>query len=292
MRIAIIGATGMLGKPVADELLKAGFEVRVIARNVSAAQSLFPTADVVFGDLRQRESLAPALAGCETVYLSLSVKQTEKEGDFHTETDGMQHLLAAAKQAGVRRVAYLSSIVMRYQGMNGFDWWAFRVKHEAVRLIQASGLDYSLFYPSNFMETMLGTQRVGPLVLVVGSGVANHSVVKPWFIAAHDYGRQVARALQLARPGMAQEYVIQGPEPVSQLEAAQRLARTYGPARLRAVMMPPAILRFGRLFSPQADYGYHIGEALNRYPETFEAQRTWDELGKPTLTIEAFGRSS
>jgi uncharacterized protein YbjT (DUF2867 family) len=285
MPIAIIGATGMLGKPVTEELLNAGFRVRIIARNVPAAQALFPKAEVVFGDLRQRESLAPALAGCEAVYLSLSVKQTERETDFHTETDGMQYLLAAARQTGVRRVAYLSSIVMRYQGINGFDWWAFRVKHEAVRLIKASGLDYSIFYPSNFMETMLTAQRVGPLVLVVGT-----SGVRPWFIAAHDYGRQVARALQLARPGEAQEYVVQGPEPVSQLDAARRLARVYPNSRLRVAVLPPAMLKFGSLFSPQADYGWHIGEALNRYPETFEAQRTWDDLGKPTLTVEAWAK--
>jgi uncharacterized protein YbjT (DUF2867 family) len=288
MPIAIIGATGMLGKPVTEELIKAGFAVRIIARNVPAAQRLFPAAEVVFGDLRQPESLAPALAGCEAVYLSLSVKQTEREGDFHTETDGMQHLLAAAKQANVQRIAYLSSIVMRYQGQNGFDWWTFRVKHEAVRLIRESGLDYSIFYPSNFMETMLTTQRMGPLVLVVGTGVANHSAVRPWFIAASDYGRQVARALQLAQPGEAQEYVVQGPEPVSQLDAARRLARTYTKRRLRVAVLPPALLRFGSLFSPQADYGWHIGEALNGYPEAFEAQRTWNDLGHPTLTVEAW----
>jgi hypothetical protein len=28
--------------------------------------------------------------------------------------------------------------------------------------------------------------------------------------------------------------------------------------------------------------------ALNRYPETFQAQETWDELGKPTNTIEKY----
>lgn len=283
MTIAIIGATGMLGQPITRELLAAGYTVRIIAREVEAAKRLFPTAEVVFGDLSQPDSLPVALAGCEATYLSLSVKQTEKPTDFHTETDGMRHLLAAAKQVGVKRIMYLSSIVMRYQGMNGFDWWVFQIKHEAVALIKASGLDYSIFYPSNFMETMLTTQRIGPLVLVLGS-----SDVKPWFISAQDYGKQVARALQLAQVGQPQEYVIQGPEPVNQLVAAQRLTATYTESKLHVLEMPLAMLRFGRLFSQQADYGVHIAEALNGYPEQFESERTWADLGKPTQTINSF----
>ncbi|MBO0934192.1 SDR family oxidoreductase [Fibrella aquatilis] len=281
--LAFIGATGLIGKPVAEALIRAGFAVRIIARDVVAAKRLFPNADVAFGDLQKPESLPNALAGCAVVYLSLSVKQTEKPGDFHTETDGLRHLLAAAKMAGVTRVAYLASIVMRYQGMNGFDWWVFRLKHEAVKLIKTSGLDYSIFYPSNFMETMLGTQAMGPLVLVLGQ-----SAERPWFVAAHDYGRQVARALHIAQPGEAQEYVIQGPEAVDQLSAARRLVTSLPGPKRRVITMPMAFLALGRHFSQQADYGYHIGEALNRYPERFEAARTWADLGKPTMTIEAF----
>ncbi|MBO0951668.1 SDR family oxidoreductase [Fibrella forsythiae] len=283
MTIAIIGATGMLGQPVTRTLLAAGYTVRIIARHVAAAKRLFPAAEVVFGDLKKPESLPAALAGCAVTYLSLSVRQTEKPTDFHTETDGLRHLLAAAKVAGVKRVAYLSSIVMRYQSMNGFNWWVFRIKHEAVALIKASGLDYSIFYPSNFMETMLTTQRMGPLVLVVGS-----SEVKPWFISAKNYGKQVARALQIAQAGQPQEYVIQGPEPVTQLTAAQRLAVSYTRSKLMVLEIPLAMLRFGQLVSQQADYGVHIAEALNSYPEQFEAERTWPHLGKTTLPINSF----
>ena len=283
MTIAIIGATGMLGQPVTHELIAAGFAVRIIARNVRAAKSFFPNAEVVYGDLKQPGTLVAALSGCAVTYLSLSVEQIEKPTNFHTETDGMRNLLAAAKQASVGRIAYLSSIVMRYQGMKGFDWWVFRVKQEAVQLIRESRLDYSIFYPSTFMDTMFTAQRMGPVVLVLGT-----SPVQPWFIAARDYGKQVMRALQLEQPGEPQEHVIQGPEPVTQLAAAQRLARQYVGSKLVVVELPLAMLRLGRFFAQQADYGLHIAEALNGYPERFEAERTWADLGKPVTTIEAF----
>lgn len=286
MNVAIIGASGMLGRPVTQELITAGLSVRIIARDVEKTRLLFPDVNVVAGDLRHKQTLPDMLRGMNTVYLNLSVKQTEKEIDFHTEAEGLVNLLEAAKQAGVSRIAYLSSMIMRYEGMNGFRWWVFAVKHEAVRLIKASGIPYSIFYPSCFMDSLIETQRAGRFVLLVG-----RSAVHPWYISAHDYGKQVARALAIVQNGQNQEYVIQGPEPITQHEAAERLAAAFQKEKLSVLTAPPLLMRLGRLFSAQADYGWHITEALNNYPEQFEAERTWDELGKPETTIEQFAKA-
>lgn len=284
MRIAIIGATGMLGRPVTHELIRAGYRVRVVARDIEKTKRLFPHIEVVPGDLRNKASLVNALRGVDVVYLSLSIKQTEKQTDFHTEEEGLTNLIEVARQAGVGRIGYLSSIVMRYQGMNGFDWWASRVKHEAVRIIKASGIPYNIFYPSNFMETLNGTQRLVRVVLLVG-----RSNVCPWYVSAHDYGKQVARAFGRASD-QNQEYVIQGPEAVTQHEAANRFVSAYKDEKLSVLTAPPFLMQFGRPFSAQADYGWHITEALNNYPEQFETEQTWAELGKPITTLETFAR--
>ncbi|MVM37870.1 NAD(P)H-binding protein [Spirosoma sp. HMF3257] len=283
MRVAIIGATGMLGQPVAHELIKAGFATRIIARDVIQTRQLFPDSEVVPGDLRKVAGLAEALQGIDTVYLNLSIKQNEKQTDFHTEAEGLTNLIRAARLAGVQRIAYLSSIVMRYQGMNKFNWWVFQVKQEAVRCVKASGISYSIFYPSCFMDSINGTQRVGRFILLVG-----RSAVQPWYVSASDYGKQVVRAFQIAKDGQNQEYVIQGPEAVTQHEAAERFVAAYRNEKLRILTTPPFLMRLGRAFSAQANYGWHITEALNNYPETFEATQTWNDLGKPTTTLEQF----
>ena len=287
MHIAIIGATGMLGRPVTHELIWAGHQIRLIARDVAKTKAFFPHVEVVPGDLRNPASLADALRGVEIVYLNLSIKQTEKQADFHTEADGLTNLLMAAKQAGVQRIVYLSSIIMRYQGMNGFRWWVFGIKQEAVQLIKASGIPYSIFYPSCFMDSLTETQRAGRFVLLVG-----RSAVRPWYISGHDFGKQVARALKLAKDSQNQEYVIQGPEAITQHEAAERFARTYQKEKLSVVTTPPFLMRLGSSFSAQANYGWHISEALNKYPEVFEADQTWTDLGKPQTTIEQFAEDS
>ena len=97
MHIAVIGATGMLGQPVAHELIRAGYQVRIIARDVVRAKALFLHVEVVSGDSRDKTSLVAALRGIDVVYLSLSVKQTEKQADFHTEAEGLANLVGAAR---------------------------------------------------------------------------------------------------------------------------------------------------------------------------------------------------
>ena len=286
MHIAIVGATGMLGQPVTRELIRAGFAVRLIARDVAKTRALFPNIDVVSADLRNVDALRDALVGMDAVYLNLSIRQDEKQSDFHTEAEGLQNLILAAQSTGVKRIGYLSSIIIRYQGVNGFRWWVFDVKQAAVERIKESGLPYSIFYPSCFMDSMNGTQRAGRFILLVG-----RSGVKPMYIAASDYGRQVARAFQLVKDGQNQEYIIQGPEAVTQHEAAERFVKAYAKEKLRTVTTPSFLMKLGGFFTAQADYGWHITEALNNYPEGFESQKTWDELGKPTTTIEQFAGS-
>ncbi|GAB3782144.1 hypothetical protein GCM10028818_37400 [Spirosoma horti] len=283
MQIAVIGATGMLGQPVTHELIRAGFSIRIIARDVAKARHLFPATDVVAGDLNNVESLVNALSGVEAVYLNLSIKQTEKKDHFHTEAQGLLNLIQASRLAGIRRIGYLSSIIIRYQGMDGFDWWAFEVKQKAVQLIKESGIPYSIFYPSCFLDSLNGTQRLGRFVLMVG-----RSVVKPWYIAARDYGSQVARAFQWVQGEQNQEYIIQGPEALTQHEAAERFVAAYKKEKLIVLIISPLFLQLGRFFSQQADYGLHITKALNNYPEIFEAAQTWTDLGKPFTTVDQF----
>ena len=120
------------------------------------------------------------------------------------------------------------------------------------------------------------------------------SPVTLWFIAAHDYGKQVAHALAPTlnlTEDINQEYVIQGPEALTQREAVDRFVRSYTAEKLTVLTVPSLLLKFGSLFSAQASYSWHIGEALNRYPELFEAEQTWVDLGKSQTNIDLFARN-
>lgn len=283
-RIAVIGATGMLGQPVTRALFEAGFDVTVVSRSPSAARDLFPDLSVVSGDVFDAVSIERALDGQDAVYLNLSVAPTERPSDPHTETDGLRTVIAAAKEHGVQRIAYLSSLVKDYQGMNGFDWWVFDVKQEAVRLLKDAGIPSTIFYPSNFMETIVHDFLQGRRLVLIGT--SQHPM---YFIAGRDYGRQVARSFEILG-SERRDYVVQGPEAYRTEEAADIFVEHYTAADVRITRVPLGLVKFFSWFSQQADYGAHIVDAINHYPETFQAQDTWDELGTPTTTIADFAR--
>ena len=283
-RIAVIGATGMLGQPVTHELITAGFDVTVVSRSPETARDLFPAATVVAGDVFDASSIERALDGQDAVYLNLSVDPSERPDDPHTETDGLRTVIAAARAQNLQRIAYLSSLVKDYQGQDGFHWWVFEVKHEAVRLLKASGLPTTIFYPSNFMENFLHDFMQGRRLVLIGT--SQHPM---YFIAGRDYGRQVARSFEVLDE-QNREYAVQGPEAYRTEDAAELFAKHYTAADLRITHVPLGIVKFIGWFSRQADYGTRIIEAINHYPETFQSQATWDELGTPTTTIADFAR--
>lgn len=284
MKIAIIGATGLLGRPVTQELIKAGYAVTILARNPAKAQALFPNTPIVPADVQDVASLVRAFEGQQAVYLSLSVEQTETSEAFHTETDGMANIIEAAQQTGIRRIAYLSSIVMRYQGMNGFKWWVFDVKMKALQLLKASGIPITVFYPSTFMESFY-IQKQGNKIGTVGK-----SKQKMWFIAAQDYGKQVAKSFEVVADGQSKHYAIQGPEGYTYHEAVGLFAQHYSKEKLFELNVPLWVTKLVGFGNQRMNYASRICEALNNYPEKFVAEGTWNELGKPQITIEEFAR--
>jgi uncharacterized protein YbjT (DUF2867 family) len=104
-KIVVIGATGMLGIPVTVALLEAGFEATALVRKPDEARRVLPAAThIVAADVRHEASLRRGLDGQDALYLNLSVAPTERSGDFHTEQQGLEHILAAARSAGIKRI--------------------------------------------------------------------------------------------------------------------------------------------------------------------------------------------
>jgi uncharacterized protein YbjT (DUF2867 family) len=278
-KIAMIGATGMLGIPVAIALMEAGYEVTALARNAAQARRALPAGiAVVQADVRDEESLRAGLRGQDALYLSLSVAPSERPTDLHTEVQGLEHVLAAAREAKVARVAYLSALV---HDTPNSAWWVLEVWRSALARIKASGIPYTIFYPTNFMETLAERHGTGRLFVMLGRGHHDN-----YWIAGNDFGRQVAQSLKLPQ-AENREYFIQGPEAISYDGAAVRFARALHKSPL-VIRVPLWVARLGGIVSRQLAFNARIMQTVLAYPEEFKAGETWDDLGRPTTTIEEF----
>lgn len=284
MKILFIGASGMLGKPVAKELIDAGFHLTLLARDVNKMEKLFPGTPIIPGDVFDKGSLVKAFTGQDIVYLSLSVDQASAKKDPQPEREGMANIIAAAKETGVKRIAYLSSLVKNYQGMNGFNWWCFDFKHKAVAAIKSSGIPYSIFSPSTFMESLDQQMLRGNKLMMI-----NGSLAKMWFIAAKDYGKQVAKAFTIAGSNN-QDYAIQGTAAYDWNDAAKIFISNYSKP-VKTMRAPLLVLKYLGLFVQRMNYAARICEALNKYPEQFESEQTWEDLGQPSTSLQDYVKS-
>jgi uncharacterized protein YbjT (DUF2867 family) len=283
-KIVVIGATGMLGKPVTQALIQSGFEVTILARDPMKAKALFPQANTIAGDLKDTSTLMKAFSGQHAVYCNLNLPQRTKPNEWITEREGIDNIIEVARQANISCIGFISSLVMNYQGMNGFNWWVFDIKKEAARKIKQSGVASLIFYPSTFMDNFLYTYKRGKRILLAGASVA-----PMYYIAGEDFGKQVARAFKQFA-GQSKEFVIQGTQAYTADQAAKIFIDNYAKEKLAVAKAPLGLLKFLGIFNQQVHYGAHIVEALNNYPEKFVAQQTWDELGKPEVSLQKFAQ--
>ena len=281
-KIVVIGATGMLGTPVTVALLEAGFEVTALVRKPDEARRVLPAAtQIVAADVRDEASLRRGFDGQDALYLNLSVAPTERRGDFHTEQQGLEHILAAARSPGIKRIGYLSAMIHDSPSR----WWVLEVWRNALLRIKGSGIPYTIFYPTNFMETLPQRHMLGGTFVMTG-----WSRNRYYWIAGRDFGRQAARSFAVSEAAN-REYVVQGPEPMTYNEAARRYV---GPAGIpRRLTLPLFFIDIAGIVSPSMRFNGRMMRTALRYPERFEAEDTWrDSGGRRRRSRSSGGRSA
>ena len=151
VRIAVAGATGVVGRHVVAELGRREHEVVALARSQGV-------------DVMRLDGLADHLAGVDAVIDTLGITTTRRKPatDFFTTTT--RNLLEAERAAGVERHVLLSIV-----GIDGSSFGYYRAKvaqEEAARAVDPSVTILRATQFHEFAEQMLERAKVGPLVVV------------------------------------------------------------------------------------------------------------------------------
>ncbi len=114
MKVFITGATGFVGGHVARAYAAEGARLRVLTRSSSNLAGLAGLdAETVVGDLRAVEGLRAALAGCEAlVHVAADYRLWVRDPEemMAANVGGTRELLRLAREVGVKRVVYTSSV--------------------------------------------------------------------------------------------------------------------------------------------------------------------------------------
>jgi dihydroflavonol-4-reductase len=114
VRVFITGATGFVGGHVARRYAAEGASLRLLTRQTSRLDSLAGIdAEMVQGDLREPEKLRSALAGCDAlIHVAADYRLWVRDPKqmYAANVDGTRELLKLARETGVPRVVYTSSV--------------------------------------------------------------------------------------------------------------------------------------------------------------------------------------
>jgi len=114
VKIFLTGATGFVGSHVVQELCRRGANLRILIRPTSKLENLAGlAAETVIGDLLQVDALRSAIAGCDAVMhvaADYRLWVTDPEKMYATNVTGTRELLRIAREVGIPRVVYTSSV--------------------------------------------------------------------------------------------------------------------------------------------------------------------------------------
>ena len=132
MKVLVTGANGHIGANVVRELLQQGHQVKAFVRQGANLDGLAGLAvEFAYGDVMNLVSLQPAAKGCDAIiHLAAVYKTIAKTAEEIVEpaVQGSRNIFIAAKEAGIKRIVYTSSIASigfstsPTEMRNGNDW--------------------------------------------------------------------------------------------------------------------------------------------------------------------------
>ncbi|UCH64431.1 MAG: NmrA family NAD(P)-binding protein [Ignavibacterium sp.] len=140
MKVLVIGGTGTVGSQTVAQLLNRGTDVRVMTSKEENLQKLPKGVEGVVGNLHNEESLSKAFDGIDRVFIITPVSQTETE-------EGLA-AVKAARNAGVKRIVYLS--VHRLEDIQEAPHFSSKIPIENA--IKSSGIEYTILRPNSFFQ--------------------------------------------------------------------------------------------------------------------------------------------
>jgi len=123
MKVFLTGATGFIGSHVARALAIEGARLRMLVRKTSNLANLEGIdGETHVGDLSEPDSLRPALAGCDAVvHVAADYRLwiPDPKAMYRINVDGTRELLRLAREAGVKRFVYTSSVATMHFRTDG-----------------------------------------------------------------------------------------------------------------------------------------------------------------------------
>jgi uncharacterized protein YbjT (DUF2867 family) len=242
MKVLVTGATGFVGPEVANAIVDGGHEVRVLERKPGSwSKAGIRCQEAVQGDMADPQSLRTAAAGRDVVVHLVAIRQGRPEAFQQVMVEGTRSLIAAAKEAGVKRFVLMSALGTTEETKDLVPYYG--AKWQMEQDVKASGLEHVIFRPSFVFGPEGGAlgqfkkiARLAPVTPIVGPGTQR---IQPIWI--DDMTAFVTRSVD--EPAAANRtFDLGGPDQVDWNEFWPRLKQALG-VRRPSLHVPMALMR-------------------------------------------------
>jgi NADH dehydrogenase len=290
MKVLVTGATGFVGHEVTRLLKASGHTPRLLVRDPSSRklQDLVPgfATELHTGDVLDPGSLTPALAGCDAaIHLVGIISEVGRQTFERLHCDATLNVVAAAKQAGVKRFLHMSALGTRPSAPSRYH----QTKWAAEQAVRGSGLDWTIFRPSiiygpsdGFVNLFARLSKLSPIVPLIGGGKARFQP-----IPVEDVARCFVGALN--EPGsIGQTFDVCGMETLTLSEIVDAILQVTN--RVRVKLPLPFAVANAQAACAEFFFNQMLGKAppLNRDQVTMLRA---DNVGEGELARKLFGLS-
>lgn len=204
--VLVAGAAGNTGRPLVEELQRAGASVRAMVRNPGDAVPGDP--EKVVADFDDAGSVRAALRGARSAYLVTPSSERAEEQQ--------RSFVDAAREAGVERLVLLSQLGARVDSPVRFLRYHAAVEEH----VRSSGIEFTFLRPNLYFQGLFAVAGsiAGQGVLPAPIGDAAVSAVDVRDIAA------VAAAALTQDAHRQATYTITGPQAITHPEMADAIA--------------------------------------------------------------------
>ena len=241
MKVLVTGATGFVGPAVANAIVDAGHEVRVLERKPGSWRKAgIRCQEAVQGDMTDADTLRRAAADREVVVHLVAIRQGKPEQFQRIMVEGTRNLLAAS--TGAKRFVLMRALGTTEETKDLVPYYGAKWQEEVD--VKASGLEHVIFRPSfifgrdgGILPTFLKLAKLAPVTGVVGSGTQR---IQP--ILIDDVGAYFAASVD--KPGAAgQTFELGGPDVVDWDELWRRIRAALGIRRRPMMHLPTGLMK-------------------------------------------------
>lgn len=270
-KILVIGATGLVGKTVANQLNQDGYHVIVMSRSRDKARGMFSDEfEIIQADVLITESIQHSFIGVDGVFISLPEKNAPA---------AIANIIKNAKESKVQHLVYTSGCTVREENA----WHPMIKGHfEAENAIVESEIPFTILKLTMVMD-MIPRYANNGKPFIMGKQIHRWS-----WIHTSDIARMVSNSFSNDN-ARNRKLTIWGSDKCTIGEAVEKYNRALGLGEKPVIPKPYWTAKLLALIvGEKLRYAISIFKYFEDHPEEGNPNEAYSILGHPQMNLQKF----